>query len=1252
MIFDGDGCAPTADYGKGAADWSNFAFPFSTNSPGPQGASGSYTEVDPSSLTTGLNVGPQSGDSVGDANVFTTFSGVWHQAIVAQNLNTTGIVMAYARTGTSNSGGLALYEGEDFWFTFGWTPHLRLVFDNLLKAQWNPDSLVPGNLPDAPTNVKVIPGNGKALVTWSAPNSPGTSPITQYTVTVTSSGGSASLNCCSGAQLSQTFSGLSMDCSTQYSATVTATNSSGIGPPSAPATTPQGAATWLASGWPYQGTDPTTNPSVAVIMLRGVGSSMPLGTYNPVGSGDNYCSFTLSEISTSLANVASDFDRKSPALQAPPENLTDSISQYGAVILPFSYQGAYFTTQLGDVPSFTVNAYGVDQPGSEDPCAGAQTLNREVLSINAMWPTTTVIVIGHSAGGMVAKSWYAAKAKSQYDPYTPCYLDPAKGLGSARDVVALDAPINGVSEPTLLSGLLPLAPIYQAIQSHFHIAPSYIKLLYHQWNDLATHEDPALVSANSALATTFVPEGTPGDVVYEIPDCELPPTGLQCSGLTTQLLYSPWKPANPFTDYASPALVAAEPPGFLTCLHAGDALCSHSANFEDPNVIAGLAGLVQTAAGLNSGGVHSTTTLPLYPYGALSSNVLTPGQTVAINGNNFGSAAGQLMFASTDSSSVAASIVSWSNTQIQAIVPANVITAPVYVVTSAGLTSPSSVGSPVVLDPSTGAASVSVSRPIGTLYLGHNASITATVRASSGALLAGVAVKLSDGFVKESATTDSAGTATFTVTGFGPDSFTVFSGTAYSVATLNWQAPPLENLSLTTPTGIAAPGAGVTVIATLTDSSGNPTSGQPVNFSTYGPAAATLSATQATTDSTGKAAISVSSSTAGDAVVSARANDDNASASADVLWGPSVTSVSPTFGPSAGGTTLTINGKGFTASAIVNVGAHPATIANASSAAITVTTPATNASATVSVTVIDADITSKPSSSDQFTYYTGPPIVSGLNPGTGSAAGGTLVTLTGNNLVPGATVTVGNAPATNVVFGNAQTLTFVTPAGSGTVDVRVTNPAGTSATTTADLFKYVSSMTPSVTSVSPNSVSTASCSGTSYVQTNVTIAGTNFVSGATVTFSGQAATNIKVVSSTSITALSPSLPPGVYDVVVKTSYGSSAVTSADRFTIIQRHTQCAPDYKGGLPITPPSGPVGTIITISGMYLAGIDTTVTFTSDSSDGVVVLAISNPDGSVTVAVPPGALTGPLWVNTPAGPVGATLPFTVTPCDGRTLC
>src|SRR5205085_3895571 len=75
------------------------------------------------------------------------------------------------------------------------------------------------------------------------------------------------------------------------------------------------------------------------------------------------------------------------------------------------------------------------------------------------------------------------------------------------------------------------------------------------------------------------------------------------------------------------------------------------------------------------------------------------------------------------------------------------------------------------------------------------------------------------------------------------------------------------------------------------------------------------------------------------------------------------------------------------------------------------------------------------------------PSVSSIAPSSGPTAGGTSVTITGANFVSGATVQIGGAAATSVVFSNSTTITATTPAhAAGAVDVAVTNPDGQSGT--------------------------------------------------------------------------------------------------------------------------------------------------------------------------------------------------------------
>lgn len=166
------------------------------------------------------------------------------------------------------------------------------------------------------------------------------------------------------------------------------------------------------------------------------------------------------------------------------------------------------------------------------------------------------------------------------------------------------------------------------------------------------------------------------------------------------------------------------------------------------------------------------------------------------------------------------------------------------------------------------------------------------------------------------------------------------------------------------------------------------------------------------------------------------------------------------------------------------------------------------------------------------------PMVSGINPTSGNVSGGTSITVSGSNFAGGATVVIGGVTATSVNVVNTSTITAVTGArAAGTVDVVVANSDGQSATL-ANGYTYIvppPPPAPAVTAVSPNS-------GSNEGGTVVTIGGTGFATGATVSFGGMAATNVSVASSTSITATTPAHDIGSVDVVVTNLDGQSGTS--------------------------------------------------------------------------------------------------------------
>lgn len=82
-----------------------------------------------------------------------------------------------------------------------------------------------------------------------------------------------------------------------------------------------------------------------------------------------------------------------------------------------------------------------------------------------------------------------------------------------------------------------------------------------------------------------------------------------------------------------------------------------------------------------------------------------------------------------------------------------------------------------------------------------------------------------------------------------------------------------------------------------------------------------------------------------------------------------------------------------------------------------------------------------------------PPAVTAVSPTRGASSGGTAVTVFGTGFTSVVSVKFGAAPARYTVVSRSQ-ITATAPAGSGTVDVTVTNAGGTSAATVADRFSY------------------------------------------------------------------------------------------------------------------------------------------------------------------------------------------------------
>lgn len=148
---------------------------------------------------------------------------------------------------------------------------------------------------------------------------------------------------------------------------------------------------------------------------------------------------------------------------------------------------------------------------------------------------------------------------------------------------------------------------------------------------------------------------------------------------------------------------------------------------------------------------------------------------------------------------------------------------------------------------------------------------------------------------------------------------------------------------------------------------------------------------------------------------------------------------------------------------------------------------------------------------------------------------------------------------------------------------------------------------------------------TGTVGSTVQILGQGLTGTTGVKFNGTPAT-FNVVSDTYLTT---TLPAGATAGNVTVTTPGGTLTSNHIFLVV-------PVITG---FSPPSGPVGSLVMISGSGLTGV-TLVKFGSKSAAFTV-----NNDGQITATVPAGAKTGKISVTSPGGVATSKLKFTVTP-------
>jgi len=338
-------------------------------------------------------------------------------------------------------------------------------------------------MPGNPQSLHLSYGNGQAQLSWSPPTDSGGSRVNGYVVTLRptysdrlpnpSAPGTSTTYPASVDAVSVT--GLLEDCHQRYSLSVAARNAAGTG---APAT---------ASSFRPSGIVTAGQPPYVVILLDGINEAQPnfaFDPYHPTADGlPSYCpeswnaskqaeqeadfkgsgagpwsffhKWNVGEVASDGSGAASG-DQYTSIESVPrtlPNNpygkpadtpthsfMLDAIAAQGAIILPFSYKGVSLKLDSAGNTAFHFNGYstcdsGLGSPPSPvpnpycNPDVGGfeRTLNDEITSAASFWPSSKIVVVGHSQGGMVAWKWWQD------------YSHPQNLVAG----FSLDSPING-----------------------------------------------------------------------------------------------------------------------------------------------------------------------------------------------------------------------------------------------------------------------------------------------------------------------------------------------------------------------------------------------------------------------------------------------------------------------------------------------------------------------------------------------------------------------------------------------------------------------------------------------------------------------------------------------------------------------------------------------------------------------------------------------------------------------------------------
>jgi hypothetical protein len=281
------------------------------------------------------------------------------------------------------------------------------------------------------------------------------------------------------------------------------------------------------------------------------------------------------------------------------------------------------------------------------------------------------------------------------------------------------------------------------------------------------------------------------------------------------------------------------------------------------------------------------------------------------------------------------------------------------------------------------------------------------------------------------------------------------------------------------------------------------------------------------------------------------------------------------------------------------------------------------------------------------------PTITSFTPASGAA--GTSVTITGTNFTGATTLTLNGVPVTSFTVVNSTTITFTVPSGASTGLLAVTTPGGTA--TSATNF----TVTVAAQLVVTQGGFPYPSNGTAYNFGNQTVSTTSAPATFILANPGAAALTLTGVSTTgnfAVSGTAPTTVPAGGTASVSVTFSPTTVgAQLGTLRLVSGLGTYVVNLSGtgvyAVPtigaISPASGPVGTVVTVTGTGFVSGGTTVTINGVTITGVTVGAGGT---TLTFTIPTGATSGPVVVTTPGGTITGATPYCVqyTPTTATT--